>query len=322
MRILITGGAGFIGGHLARAYLDRGDDVVLLDNLSTGRISNLPDHDRARFVAGSVLDRLQVDELVKDCDAVAHLAAAVGVRTIVSEPLRSFVTNIRGSEHVLEAAHSYGKPLLLASTSEIYGKNEGLLSETSDRILGSTDVARWSYSTSKAADEFLALAYHRERGLPTVIARLFNTTGPRQLGAYGMVLPRFVALALCGEDIPVYGAGTQTRCFCDVSDVVRALLTLLDDPDGDVYNVGSSEEVSIQELAERVVAMTGSISRIRLVPYDKVYGRDYEDMLRRVPDTTKLRERTGWRPQLALDDIIRRVSDWAKEAGPDTLLGR
>src|SRR5580692_3799968 len=242
---LVTGGSGFIGSHLVEALLARGDSVIALDNLSTGRLSNLDGvrfHPRLRFVHGSVLDEQIVDELTHQCDVVIHLAGAVGVKLIVEHPLRSLTTNIRGSEIVIEAAHRYRRKLLLASTSEIYGKNSsGPLHEESERILGSPAVVRWAYSTAKAVDEILANAYHRERGLPTVVARLFNTVGPRQSPAYGMVMPRLIRQALSGEALTIFGDGTQTRCFCHVTDVVRALLQLLDHPAaiGQVYNVGS-----------------------------------------------------------------------------------
>jgi UDP-glucose 4-epimerase len=321
MRCLITGGAGFIGSHLTEALVARGDEVTVLDNLSTGRGDNLAGID-ATLVLGSVLDQVLVDELVREADVVVHLAAAVGVRNIVEQPLRSFLTNIRGTEHVLEAAHRYMRKVLIASTSEIYGKNEGLLPETADRILGPPSVARWAYSTSKAADEILALAYWRERGLPTVIVRLFNTVGPRQVGTYGMVLPRFVAQALLGEPLTVYGDGKQSRCFCDVSDVVRALVGLLDDEraPGEVFNVGGSEEVAIRELAEKVIAATQSSSEIKFVSYDEAYGPAYEDMVRRVPDTTKIGEWVGWEPEVDLDAIINRVIGWAEGVGVASIL--
>lgn len=307
---LITGGAGFIGSHLVDALLGRDDRVVALDNLSTGRLQNLDQagrHPRFRFVQGSVLDELVVDELVHECDVVVHLAAAVGVKLIVEQPLRSLTTNIRGSEIVLDAAHRYRRKILLASTSEIYGKNSsGPLPETADRVLGSPAVARWAYSTAKAVDEMLAYAYHKERGLPAVVVRLFNTVGSRQSPAYGMVIPRFVRQALASEPITVYGDGTQTRCFCHVADVVDALCQLLDDDRavGDCFNVGSSEEVSILELAECIKERTGSDSPIGLVSYEEAYEAGFEDMARRVPDTGKIRGLTGWAPTRNLDDIL------------------
>jgi UDP-glucose 4-epimerase len=307
---LVTGGAGFIGSHLVEALLGQGHHVVAFDNLSTGRLRNLDHlghHPELRFVHGSVLDELAVDELMHACDSVVHLAAAVGVKLIVDEPLRSFTTNIRGSETVIESAFRHRRPILLASTSEIYGKNSEVpLRETDDRILGPTTTARWSYSTAKAVDEILAYAYHRERGLPTTVVRLFNTVGPRQSPAYGMVIPRLARQAVAGEPLTVYGDGSQSRCFCHVSDVVKALLGLLDNPAavGGVYNVGSTEEVTIRELAERIVERSGSSSPIRLVPYDDAYPVGFEDMQRRVPSIDRIRALTGWEPTQTLDDIL------------------
>lgn len=307
---LVTGGAGFIGSHLVEGLLDQGHEVVALDVLSTGRLQNLEDvrdHPRFRFVQGSVLDELVVDELVHKCDVVIHLAAAVGVKLIVEQPLRSVITNIRGTEIVIEAAHRYRRKILVASTSEIYGKNgANALHEGSDRILGSPTVARWAYSTAKAVDEVLAHAYHKERGLPTVVVRLFNTVGPRQSPAYGMVIPRLVRQALGGEPLTVYGSGTQTRCFCHVDDVVRALVGLIEHPGaiGEVFNVGSTEEISIAALAERVLHRTGSSAPIVLVPFEQAYEVGFEDMDRRLPDTTKVHALTGWAPRRNLDDIL------------------
>jgi len=307
---LVTGGAGFIGSHLVEALLARGDSVVALDNLFTGRESNLVGaylNPNFRFVPGSVLDKLMVDELVHQSDVVVHLAAVVGVRLIVEQPLRSFTTNIQGSEIVMEAAYRHRRPILLASTSEIYGKNSnGPLAETADRVLGSPTVARWAYSTAKAVDEILAYAYHRERGLPTTVVRLFNTVGPRQSPAYGMVIPRLVRQAVNGEPLTVHGDGSQTRCFCHVSDVVEALLLLLDNPatKGEVYNVGGEEEISIRQLADRILDRTGAHGPVELVPYEKAYEVGFEDMQRRVPDTTKVRTLTGWKPSRTLDDVL------------------
>jgi UDP-glucose 4-epimerase len=309
-RYLITGGAGFIGSHLTDALLARGDSVVVLDNLSTGRLSNLEqagDHPRFHFVHGSVLDELVVDELVHQCDTVVHLAAAVGVKLVVEQPLKSLTTNIRGSEIVIEAAHRYRRKLLITSSSEIYGKNStGPLAETAHRILGSPSVVRWAYSTAKAVDEILANAYHRERGLPTVVVRLFNTVGARQSPAYGMVIPRLVRQALRDEPLTVFGDGRQTRCFAHVADVVDALLRLLDEPAavGETFNVGTADEISILDLAQKIKDFCGSAAPIRLVPYDEAYGPGFEDMHRRVPDTAKLRALTGWAPRYTLDDVL------------------
>ena len=307
---LITGGAGFIGSYLCESLLARGDRVVALDNLSTGRLQNLDTiggHPNFRFVHGSVLDELMVDELVHECEIVVHLAAAVGVKLIVEQPLRSLTTNIRGSEIVIEAAHRYRRQILMTSTSEIYGKNSGgALKETADRILGSPTVARWAYSEAKAIDEVLAYAYHKERGLPTAVVRLFNTVGPRQSPAYGMVIPRLVRQALAGDPLTVFGDGAQTRCFCHVEDTVAGMISVLDHPDaiGEVFNIGAAHEISILDLAQLIVESTGSTSSIAMVPYEQAYERGFEDMLRRVPDTSKLHALTGWAPQRQLSDIL------------------
>jgi UDP-glucose 4-epimerase len=311
MSYLVTGGSGFIGSHLADALLARGNSVTILDNLSTGRESNLASswlHPRLRFLHGSVLDAVMVDDLVSQCDIVIHLAAAVGVKLIVEQPLRSFTTNIRGTEIIFEAAHRYRRKLMLASTSEIYGKNSsGPLNEESDRILGSPGVARWAYSAAKGVDEILANAYHRERGLPTVVVRLFNTVGPRQTGDYGMVIPRLVRQALRDEPLTVFGDGRQTRCFTHVADVVEALLLLLDlkAAAGQTFNVGSSSEISIADLAALIVAECGSRSTVNLIPYQRAYPSGFEDMERRVPDCTKLRSLVGWSPRHSLADTLR-----------------
>jgi UDP-glucose 4-epimerase len=312
-RYLVTGGAGFIGSHLVEALLARGDEVSVLDTLSTGRLSNLAgvrSNEHFTFVQGSVLDELAVDEAVRRCDIVVHLAAAVGVKLIVEQPLYSLTTNIKGAISVLEAAHRYRRKVMVASSSEIYGKNNsGTLDEQADRVLGSLAVARWAYSTSKAVDETFAYAYHRERDLPSIVVRLFNTVGPRQSPAYGMVIPRLVRQALAGEPLTVFGDGTQTRCFCHVADVVNALLGLLDEPRavGDAFNVGSSEEISIEELAKLIIASTGSSSSIVHLPYDVAYEVGFEDMARRVPDVSKIRALTGWRAKRQLADVLEDV---------------
>jgi UDP-glucose 4-epimerase len=311
MSYLVTGGSGFIGSHLADALLMRGDSVTILDNLSTGRESNLASsclHPKLRFLHGSVLDPVLVDELVSQCDIVVHLAAAVGVRLIVEQPLRSFTTNIRGTEMIFEAAHRYRRKLVLASSSEIYGKNSsGPLHEESDRILGNPAVARWAYSAAKGVDEILANAYYRERGLPTIVVRLFNTVGPRQTGAYGMVIPRLVRQALRGEPLTVFGDGRQTRCFTHVADVIEAMLLLLDTEAavGQTFNIGSSHEISIVDLARLIIAECDNRSSISFVPYERAYASGFEDMERRVPDCAKLRSLTGWSPHRSLMDILR-----------------
>lgn len=307
---LVTGGGGFIGSHLVEALLARGNDVVVLDSLSTGQLPNLEvarTHPNFRFVQGSVFDELLVDELAHECDTIVHLAAAVGVRLIMEEPLRSLNTNIRGAEIVIEAALHYRRKILLASTSEIYGKNSAVpLKEASDCILGSPTVPRWAYSTAKAMAEILAFAYHQERNLPAVVVRFFNTVGPRQSPAYGMVIPRLVEQALAGQPLTIYGDGSQTRCFCHVSDVISALLAVLEHPDavGEIFNIGSDEEVTILELSQRILEHTGSSSQIQLIPFDKAFQSAFEDIPRRVPDTSKVRALTGWQPTLTLDDIL------------------
>jgi UDP-glucose 4-epimerase len=317
IRYLVTGGAGFIGSHLVEALLARGDSVVVLDNLSTGRLTNLDAAGRLpdfRFVHGSVLDELVVDELVHQCDVVIHLAAAVGVKRVIEHPLKSLTTNIGGSQVVIEAAHRYRRKILLASTSEIYGKNgSGPLAETADRVLGSPSVFRWAYSTAKAVDEILANCYHRERGLPTIVVRLFNTVGPRQSPAYGMVLPELVRQAVRGEPLTVFGDGNQTRCFAHVIDIADALMRLLDEDAavGETFNVGGTEEISILRLAETIITRSVSTSTVRLISYDEAYGPGFEDMRRRVPDTSKLRALTGWAPRRSLDDVL---SDMIAEA--------
>lgn len=310
MRVLITGGSGFIGGHLAERLIEQGRHVTVLDDLSTGspaNIAHLEGNPRFRFLMGSVLDESLMDRLVEQNDVVFHLAAAVGVELVVRNPLTSLTTNIRGSEVVLNAACRYRRKVLVTSTSEIYGKNaNGPLCETDDRILGSPLKSRWAYSTSKAVDEILAYFYWKEKGLPTVIVRLFNTVGPRQSGSYGMVVPRFVGQALRGDPLTIHGDGSQTRCFLHVFDTVSALVALMDHPQaaGDVFNVGSQEEVTVRELAQRVIAATGSPSGISFIPYEDAYEDGFEDMSRRVPDIGKIAALIGFRPTRNLDDIL------------------
>ncbi len=322
MRALITGGCGFIGSHLAEALLARGDTVTVLDNLSTGRYDNvahLVDRPGFQCVIESIMHETVMDRLMSECDIAYHLAAAVGVELIIRDPVGVIETNIKGCEAVFRIAARYRKKVLLASTSEVYGKSERIpFSEDDDRVLGPTTRSRWSYSCSKAMDEFLALAYAKQLALPTVIVRLFNTVGPRQTGRYGMVVPRFVQQALRGQPITVYGDGQQSRCFCAVSDVVRALVVLAAEPraEGGVFNVGSTEEVTILQLAQRVVARSGSASPVTLIPYDQAYEVGFEDMRRRVPDVSRIDALIGWRPQVTLDGILDSVIAYERDRIP------
>jgi UDP-glucose 4-epimerase len=322
MRVLITGGAGFIGSHLADAYLERGDEVSVLDDLSTGSMDNighLKKHPRFAYTIGSVHNPPLVAELVDGCDVVCHLAAAVGVKLIVESPVRTIETNVHGTEVVLAQAKKKKKKVLIASTSEVYGLSDRVpFREDGNLVLGATTKERWSYACSKAIDEFLALAYWREWGLPTMVVRLFNTVGPRQTGQYGMVIPTFVRQALAGQPITVYGDGTQSRCFCHVADVTDALVKLMDHPDavGEVFNIGSTEEVSIAELAEMVKVLTGSASEIVLVPYAEAYEQGFEDLPRRVPDTAKVSRLVGFRPRISLEEILQSVIAYCR--GPAT----
>jgi len=322
MKVLITGGAGFIGSHLSETLLQQGHQVVALDNLSTGRMENLSGlkgNSDFQLVIGSILDERLVDKYLERCDMVFHLAAAVGVQLIVNHPLESLTTNIRGSEIVLEMAYRYHRKVLITSTSEIYGKNaKGPLKEDEDRILGSPLKSRWSYSTSKAVDEILAYTYWKEKGLPTIIVRLFNTVGPRQIGHYGMVIPRFVQQALQGEPLTVYGNGKQSRCFLHVRDAVRGISDLMQRSEtvGEVFNLGSQEEISIQDLAQRVIALTGSSSKLEFIPYDKAYEEGFEDMARRVPDISKANRFIGFSPTMQLDDILKSVIEYCRKESP------
>jgi UDP-glucose 4-epimerase len=310
-KALVTGGAGFVGSHLSELLLADGWEVYALDDVSTGSLANvahLMERRDYHLVIDSVLSPTVVNELVHKCDVVYHLAAAVGVRLIVEQPVHTLVTNVQGTEAVLDQCHRFGKRVLVASTSEVYGdhRDERPLAEDDRRIYGPTTARRWAYADSKAMDEFLALAYHQERGLDCVIVRLFNTVGPRQSGQYGMVIPRFVQSALAGRPLEIHGDGKQTRCFCHVSDTIRALKGLMEEPTtaGQIYNVGSQERVRIIDLAERVKAMTRSDSELVHVPYDQVYGQGIEDMLHRVPSTDKVRAAIGWQPTLDLDLIL------------------
>lgn len=319
MRFLITGGAGFIGSHLCDLLIEEGHAVHVLDDLSTGAIENIR-HLKGSPAFGYTIASADRDaivaELVDESDAVVHLAAAVGVSLVVASPVRAIETNVHCTEVVLAHAAKKKKPVLIASTSEVYGKSTALpFREDGDLQMGSTDRGRWAYACSKAIDEFLAMAYWKERSLPTVVVRLFNTVGPRQTGVYGMVVPRLVEQALAEQPLTVYGDGRQRRCFCHVADVVKALYALMRDERayGNVFNVGASEETSILELADRVIEITGSPSQVSLIPYHEAYGEGFEDMYRRVPDTAKVHELIGWRPERTLEDVIRDVSDHRRE---------
>lgn len=313
MKILITGGAGFIGSRLADACIARGDEVFVIDDLSTGSLDNLDQiahHPRFHCTVDSVHNEPVLQDLVDECDAIFHLAAAVGVKLIVESPVRTIETNVRGTEAVLAAASRESKRLLIASTSEVYGLSEQVpFREDGNLVMGATTKGRWSYACSKAIDEFLALAYYHERKLPAIVTRLFNTVGPRQIGRYGMVVPTLVSQALEGKPLTVYGSGEQTRCFGFVADVVKSLLLLMDHHDaaGQVFNIGSTQEVSITQLGERVLALTGSQSKIVYVPYSEAYEEGFEDMPRRVPDTSKAQRFIGFTPCTPLDDILRAV---------------
>ena len=313
MRVLITGGAGFIGSHLADAYLQRGDEVLVIDDLSTGTIENiqhLKSNPRFHYTIDSVHNQPVTAELVDQCDVVVHLAAAVGVKLIVESPVRTIETNVRGTEVVLALANKKQKRVLIASTSEVYGLSADVpFREDGNLVMGATTKGRWSYACSKAIDEFLALAYWREKKLPTTIVRLFNTVGPRQTGRYGMVIPTFVKQALAGRPITVYGNGKQTRCFGYVGDVVGALIKLMDHSGsvGQVFNIGSTEEISILQLAEKIKELTESNSEIVFVPYDEAYEEGFEDMPRRVPDTSKINQLVGFKPEMSLEGILETV---------------
>lgn len=317
---LITGGAGFIGSHLAERLLAQGDQVTVLDDLSTGRLANLAavrHHPAFRFVRDSVENESTVNLLVNDCDQVYHLAAAVGVQLVVDEPVRTIRTTIRGTEVVMEAAHRFGRPTLITSSSEVYGKGVRVpFSEDDDVVMGATSFSRWCYAYSKGIDEFLGIAYHAQYGLPVVIVRLFNTVGPRQVGMYGMVLPRFVSAALAGRPLQVYGDGRQSRCFGHVGDVVGALIKLMgaSSAAGQVFNVGSDEEVSILDLARQVISACGSSSTIEMVSYEKAYGRSFDDLARRVPCLQKIHQTIGYRPTYSLQQIIESVIQDQKAA--------
>lgn len=316
MRVLITGGAGFIGSHLSDAYLQRGDEVFVIDDLSTGSFENirhLKDHPRFHYTIDNVANQPVTAELVDQCDVIFHLAAAVGVKLIVESPVRTIETNVHGTEVVLSLANKKKKKVLIASTSEVYGLSAEIpFREDGNLVMGATTKGRWSYACSKAIDEFLALAYWREKKLPTTVVRLFNTVGPRQTGQYGMVIPTFVKQALAGRPITVYGSGKQSRCFCHVGDVVGGLMKLMDTDAavGEVFNVGSNQEISIVDLAKRVKELSNSESEIVFVPYDEAYEEGFEDMPRRIPDISKVNKLVGFKPAMELDGILKSVIDF------------
>jgi UDP-glucose 4-epimerase len=321
MRFLVTGGAGFIGSHLSENLLESGHSVVAIDDLSTGRMQNvnaLSPNEKFQLVVESITNKTVMDRLVSECDIIVHLAAAVGVELIVRSPVHTIETNVMGTENVLRTARRYRKKILVASTSEIYGKLTNVpFSEDDDSLIGATTHHRWAYATSKALDEFLALAYHKEMGLPVVIFRLFNTIGPRQRGRYGMVVPRFVRQALSGSDITVYGDGNQSRCFCDVRDVIPAIKALAEnsEAEGRVFNIGAKDEITIIDLARKVKSMCDSQSSIILVPYEQATEQGFEDMRRRIPDTSRINELVGWNPSITLDDTITDIIRQFKEDG-------
>jgi UDP-glucose 4-epimerase len=325
LRVLITGGAGFIGSHLAELYLQRGDEVFVIDDLSTGSIENirhLKDHPRFHYTIDSIHNQPVTAELVDQCDVIFHLAAAVGVKLIVESPVRTIENNVHGTEVVLSLANKKKKKVLVASTSEVYGlSSEVPFREDGNLVMGATNKGRWSYACSKAIDEFLALAYWREKKLPTIVVRLFNTVGPRQTGQYGMVIPTFVKQALAGRPITVYGSGKQSRCFCYVGDVVGALVKLMDADDsvGQVFNIGSNQEISILDLAKRVKELTDSDSEIVFVPYDEAYEEGFEDMPRRIPDISKVNKLVAFKPEKRLDEILEAVIEFHSDSSRNTI---
>ncbi len=328
MRYLVTGGAGFIGSHLSEHLLEQGHDVLAVDNFSTGRpenVAHLADHPKFELVEGDILSHPLMEKLVGDCDAIYHLAAAVGVKLIMEEPVETLTTNVRGTEIVLDLAAQHGKKVFLASTSEVYGKtleNNGhihALTEDEDRTMGATSRKRWAYACSKAFDEFLALAYREEKGLELVVVRFFNTVGPRQTGRYGMVVPNFVKRALAGETLTVHGDGEQSRSFTHVDDAVWAATRLMEtgEAEGEVFNIGHGHTITINELAAKVIELTGSSSGVEHVPYEEVYGEGFEDMRRRTPDIGKIRDAIGFEPRHDIDDILRDVIDYYR-SGEET----
>jgi len=320
VKALITGGAGFIGSHLAERLVKDGQEVVVIDNLSTGSLKNiegLQKEPKFDFVEGDVLDVGLTGPLVERSEVIFHLAAAVGVKLIAERPVHTIETNISGTEAVLEAANKFGREILIASSSEVYGKNEAVpFREDDDIVLGSTSFSRWSYACSKAIDEFLGLAFHQQYGLGVIIGRFFNTIGPRQTGQYGMVVPRFVQRALKNEPVSIYGTGQQSRCFCYVDDVVEAVIGLMNcgQAHGKIYNIGSAEEITIESLADRIIEMTGSKSKKEFVSYEKAYGRPIEDMMRRVPNLERIKNAIGWEPKTSLGETLQVIIESFKQA--------
>jgi UDP-glucose 4-epimerase len=318
MKILITGGAGFIGSHLAERLLNDSDEVAAIDNLSTGSLANIEpvkSHSKFQFFEGDIRDVSLMKRLAEQCDVIYHLAAAVGVKLIADRPVHTIETNIHGTEVVLDAANRFGRKVLIASSSEVYGKNETVpFDEDDDIVLGSTKFSRWSYACGKAIDEFLGLAFCQEYGLPVIIGRFFNTIGPRQTGQYGMVVPRFVQRALKNEPLLIYGTGRQSRCFCYVQDLIDAIIALMDcrQAAGKVYNIGSAEEITIEGLADKIIEMTGSRSEKQFVSYEQAYGRPIEDMMRRVPDLRRIRETVGWQPRTTLKQALQVIIESEK----------
>jgi len=318
-RVMVTGGAGFIGSHLCEFLLETGHQVVAIDNLSTGRLENIQgirNSSNFQFIREDILNAQVLDRLTSQADIIIHLAAAVGVKLIVENPVHTINTNIMGTEAVLTTANRYGCKVFIASTSEVYGKGVKVpFHEDDDCLIGPTTQSRWAYATSKAVDEFLGLAYYRQYGLPVVIMRFFNTIGPRQTGQYGMVVPRFVRQALHSESLTVYGDGMQSRCFCDIADVIRAIACLVENPqaEGHVFNIGSTEEVTIEDLASKVIYSTGSVSTIEYLPYDQAYAPGFEDMRRRVPSIEKISKLTGFVPQYSLDESLKKIIEFERK---------
>lgn len=319
MNILITGGAGFIGSYLAEYLLKQGDSVTIIDNLSTGRLANIKEiynQDKMEIHIDTIFNHELMDKLVKKCDHIYHLAAAVGVQFIIDNPVQTIETNVSGMKIVIQLANKYKKKLFIASTSEVYGKANSLpFKEDADRVYGSTGIRRWSYAESKAIDEFFALAYWHEKKLPVVIGRLFNTIGPRQTGQYGMVVPRFVQQALLHHPITVYGDGKQSRCFCYVGDVIKAMVKLMNEEKciGQIYNIGSDKEITILDLAHKIKKLTNSNSQVKIIPYDEAYEEGFEDMRKRVPDLSKIKHDIGYEPKIELDEILLEIIEYYKK---------